>query len=138
MSNARLIGGSARIKHLRDGKVLRMDGTARIDWMDGTARIDWMDGTARIDRMDGTARIDRMTGTARIDWMDGTATAHASGEALVIVRDREPTVTVRGRASVLDYRPVRPAHHVADDGQVLTLAPGGTTSQAPVAQDGVR
>lgn len=95
VTNARLVGGAAHIKHLADCKVRRM------------------------------------TGSARIDRVDGEATAHASGDAVIVVRYSRPIVTVRGRASVLDYRPARPVHHVADDGQVLTLATDGTATQAP-------
>lgn len=46
-----------------------------------------------------------------------------------------PTVTLRRRASGLDYRPARPVHLLADDGQVLTLAGDGSVSQAPVADE---
>ena len=107
VTNARLVGGAAHIKHLADCKVR---------WMTGSARVDWMDGSARVDRM------------------TGEATAHAGENAVVIVCRARPTVTVRGRASVLDYRPTRPAHYVADEGQVLTLAGDGTVSQAPASE----
>ena len=42
---------------------------------------------------------------------------------------------LKGRASGLDYRPARPVHLLADDGQVLTLAGDGSVSQAPVADE---
>ena len=136
ISGRAILGGDAHVKRLTGtARIDRMDGTARIDWMDGTARIDRMTGTARIDRMTGTARIDWMDGTARIDWMDGTATAHASGDSIIVVRYGTPTVTLRRRASGLDYRPARPVHLLADDGQVLTLAGDGSVSQAPVADE---
>ena len=35
-------------------------------------------------------------------------------------------------AALVDARFARPAHHVADEGQVLTLTADGTVSQAPV------
>jgi len=113
-----------------DAQVRRLNGTARVDRMYGTARVESMDGTARVDRMYGTARVESMDGTASVGSMYGTATVHASGDAIVVVRRGSPIVTLRGRASCVDYRTAKPTFHVADEGKVLALAGDGTVSQS--------
>lgn len=45
------------------------------------------------------------------------------------VRSGEPTVTVRALASALDYRLACPVHHLAAEGQVLTIATDGSVTQ---------
>jgi len=64
----------------------------------------------------------------------GTITAHASSSAVIVVRWGKPTITLRSLASCIDYRSKRPVHHLAADGQVLTLSGDGTVSQAPVTE----
>ncbi len=68
------------------------------------------------------------------DVRGGTITAHASSAAVIVVRWGAPTVVLRDRASALDYRQQRPVHHIAGEGQVLTLAPDGTVTQAPAQE----
>ena len=119
ITGARLIGGDARIDSLAGCKVREM----------------W--GSSQVREMRESSQVGVMWGSSQVGEMRDSATAHASGEAVVVVRRGYascPTVTVRDRASVLDYRPSRPVHHVADEGQVLTLAPDGTTSQAPITE----
>ena len=103
----------------------------------GDARIDSLAG-CEVREMRESSQVREMRGSSQVGVMRESSTAHASGDAVVIVRrgygDSRPTVTVRGRASVLDYRPSRPTHHVADEGQVLTLAADGTVSQAPTTE----
>ena len=128
ITGARLIGGDARIDSLAGCKVREM-------W--GSSQVREMRESSQVGVMWGSSQVGEMRGSSQVGEMRDSATAHASGEAVVVVRRGYascPTVTVRDRASVLDYRPSRPVHHVADEGQVLTLAPDGTTSQAPITE----
>jgi hypothetical protein len=123
-----ILGGTARFAVV-DGsaRVGRMYGSASVVRMDGSARVDCMDGSARVGRMDGSARVGRMYGSARVDCMDGSARAHASDNAVLVLKGGTPTVTLRGRASCLDYRPDRPVAHIAPEHGVLTINADGTT-----------
>ena len=111
---------TGELDELKDGRYI----------LGGDARVRSLNGTARVGSMYGTARVDRMDGTASVGSMDGTATVHASGDATVVVRRGSPIVTLRGRASCVDYRTVKPTFHVADEDKVLTLAGDGTASQS--------
>ena len=126
-----ILGGDARVRSLNGtARVGSMYGTARVDRMDGTASVGSMYGTASVGSMYGTARVGSMDDTASVGSMYGTATVHASGDATVVVRRGSPIVTLRGRASCVDYRTVKPTFHVADEDKVLTLAGDGTASQS--------
>ena len=111
---------TGELDELKDGRYI----------LGGDARVRSLNGTARVGSMYGTARVDRMDGTASVGSMYGTATVHASGDATVVVRRGSPIVTLRGRASCVDYRTVKPTFHVADEDKVLTLAGDGTASQS--------
>jgi hypothetical protein len=136
-----ILGGSAQVESVKDAYVVcmygsshigRLKGSSRVDRMDGSSSVGCMDGSSRVECMDGSSRVDRMDGSSSVGCMSGRSSARASGDAVVIVRFCAPTVILRGRASVLDYRDSkRPVHHVADEGQVLTLADDGSVSQAP-------
>ena len=111
---------TGELDELKDGRYI----------LGGDARVRSLNGTARVGSMYGTARVGSMDGTASVGSMYGTATVHASGDATVVVRRGSPIVTLRGRASCVDYRTVKPTFHVADEDKVLTLAGDGTASQS--------
>ena len=61
-------------------------------------------------------------------WADRRTTAAGSPPNGDTVSDPSAAMD----AALVDARFARPAHHVADEGQVLTLTADGTVSQAPV------
>jgi hypothetical protein len=154
VTNARIIGGVARIASLRDCSVVEMHGSARVDEMHGSARVDVMYGSARVgvmrdssrvgvmrdssrvDEMHDSSRVDEMHDSSRVDEMRGPSRVDVMHDcSIVVVQEGAPTVSLRDRASVLDYRPSRPVHHVADEGKILTLWPDGTATQQSEGSD---
>ena len=137
-SQVGVMWGSSQVGEMRgSSQVGVMRGSSQVRDMRESSQVREMWGSSQVGVMRGSSQVGVMWGSSQVGEMRDSATAHASGEAVVVVRRGYascPTVTVRDRASVLDYRPSRPVHHVADEGQVLTLAPDGTTSQAPITE----
>ena len=138
-SQVREMWESSQVREMRGSSqvgVMRESSQVREMWESSQVREMWESSQVRV--MRESSQVREMRGSSQVGVMRESSTAHASGDAVVIVRrgygDSRPTVTVRGRASVLDYRPSRPTHHVADEGQVLTLAADGTVSQAPTTE----
>ena len=137
-SQVGVMWGSSQVGEMRgSSQVGEMRGSSQVRDMRESSQVREMWGSSQVGVMRGSSQVGVMWGSSQVGEMRDSATAHASGEAVVVVRRGYascPTVTVRDRASVLDYRPSRPVHHVADEVQVLTLAPDGTTSQAPITE----
>ena len=137
-SQVGVMWGSSQVREMRESSQVReMWDSAQVREMRESSQVGVMRESSQVGVMWGSSQVGEMRGSSQVGEMRDSATAHASGEAVVVVRRGYascPTVTVRDRASVLDYRPSRPVHHVADEVQVLTLAPDGTTSQAPITE----
>ena len=136
-----VVGGDAEIHDVRGGTIHGVRG-GTINYVSGGTinyvsggTIHYVSGGTIHDGRGGTIHdvrggtIHDVRGGAIHDVSGGTITAHAASNAVIVVRWNSPTVTVRGNASILDYRGGRPVHHVADKGMSLTLAGDGSVSQ---------
>ena len=100
-----------------DGKFYVLGGDVKVETLSG-GTVTYLSGGTVTDMSGGTV----------------TVTAHADSDAVLMVRWSNPTVVLRGRSSLLDYRNGRPVHHLADEGMVKVFGHDGSIVQMTEAE----
>lgn len=97
-----IIGGAAKIRDVRSGRIMRVQGSAQIHRVGGSAQIHGVGGSAQIHRVGGSAQIHGVGDSAQIHDVRDRAQIHRVWDSAQIhgVWDRAQIHDVRDRVTL--------------------------------------
>jgi hypothetical protein len=115
-----IIGGTAKVRDIRSGRIMRVQDTAMLSDVGGSAQVSDVRGNAQVSHVRGSARVSGLWGSARVSDVGRSAQVFDVGGSAQVsdVRDNARVSDVWDSARVSDVRDNAQVSHVRDNAQV--------------------